>query len=148
MKIGDLAKLTRCPVETIRYYEREGLLPEATRSESNYRIYSPSHLERLTFIRNCRSLDMTLEEIRRLLQLRDAPQTNCHSVNALMDEHIEHVSERISSLQQLKQQLLNLRGQCQSESATACAILHELQTREPEADSTTSHIGHSHTRAP
>ena len=71
MKIGELAKLTDCQVETIRYYEREGLLPEPARSEGNYRLYTQAHVERLTFIRNCRSLDMTLEEIRSLLNLRD-----------------------------------------------------------------------------
>ena len=70
MKIGELAKLTDCQVETIRYYERERLLPEPARSEGNYRLYTQAHVERLTFIRNCRSLDMTLEEIRSLLNLR------------------------------------------------------------------------------
>ena len=88
MKIGELAKLTDCQVETIRYYEREGLLPEPARSEGNYRLYTQAHVERLTFIRNCRSLDMTLEEIRSLLNLRDSPQDQCESVNALIDEHI------------------------------------------------------------
>ena len=91
MKIGELAKLTDCQVETIRYYEREGLLPEPARSEGNYRLYTQAHVERLTFIRNCRSLDMTLEEIRSLLNLRDSPQDQCESVNALIDEHIHHV---------------------------------------------------------
>ena len=58
MKIGELAKLADCQVETVRYYEREGLLPAPARSEGNYRLYSSEHLERLTFIRNCRTLDM------------------------------------------------------------------------------------------
>ena len=80
MKIGELAKLTDCQVETIRYYEREGLLPEPARSDGNYRLYTQAHVERLTFIRNCRSLDMTLEEIRSLLGLRDSPQDQCESV--------------------------------------------------------------------
>ena len=63
MKIGELAKRTGCPVETIRYYEREGLLPEPARSEGNYRQYTLAHVERLSFIRHCRSLDMTQDEI-------------------------------------------------------------------------------------
>ncbi|EPN13687.1 MerR family transcriptional regulator, partial [Pseudomonas syringae pv. actinidiae ICMP 18804] len=91
MKIGELAKLTDTQVETIRYYEREGLLPAPARSDGNYRLYTQAHMERLSFIRNCRSLDMTLEEIRNLLNLRDSPQDQCESVNALIDEHIEHV---------------------------------------------------------
>ncbi|WP_146053956.1 MerR family transcriptional regulator, partial [Pseudomonas syringae] len=74
MKIGELAKLTDTQVETVRYYEREGLLPAPARSDGNYRLYTQAHVERLSFIRNCRSLDMTLEEIRSLLNLRDSPQ--------------------------------------------------------------------------
>ena len=95
MKIGELAKLTDCAVETIRYYERENLLPEPARSDGNYRVYTQAHAERLTFIRNCRTLDMTLEEIRSLLAFRDSPQDQCESVNALIDEHIHHVKARI-----------------------------------------------------
>lgn len=64
MKIGDLSKRTQTQVETIRYYEHEGLLPEPERTESNYRIYGEVHAERLAFIRHCRSLDMTLDETR------------------------------------------------------------------------------------
>ena len=86
MKIGELAKLTDTQVETVRYYEREGLLPAPARSDGNYRLYTQAHVERLSFIRNCRSLDMTLEEIRSLLSLRDSPQDQCESVNALIDE--------------------------------------------------------------
>ena len=98
MKIGELASLTDCQVETIRYYEREGLLPPPARSDGNYRVYTQAHAERLTFIRNCRTLDMTLEEIRSLLSLRDSPQDQCESVNALIDEHIQHVKARIDGL--------------------------------------------------
>ena len=76
MKIGELAKLADCQVETVRYYEREGLLPAPARSGGNYRLYSSEHVERLTFIRNCRTLDMTLDEIRSLLALMDRPEGN------------------------------------------------------------------------
>ena len=73
MKIGELAKATHTQVETIRYYEREGLLPETARTEGNYRVYGPEHVERLSFIRYCRSLDMALNEIRALLRMKDSP---------------------------------------------------------------------------
>ena len=76
MRIGDLAQATLCPVETIRYYEREGLLPAPARSGGNYRLYGTQHVERLRFIRNCRSLDMTHDEIRTLLAFRDGPEEN------------------------------------------------------------------------
>jgi DNA-binding transcriptional MerR regulator len=73
MRIGELAKATDSQVETIRYYEREALLPMAERTDGNYRVYGPEHAERLLFIRYCRRLDMTLNEIRALLRMKDAP---------------------------------------------------------------------------
>jgi DNA-binding transcriptional MerR regulator len=80
LQIGELAKRTGCLVETIRYYEREGLLPTLFRSKGNYRLFSDIHVERLRFIRHCRSLDMTLKEIRTLLRFRDTPDENCSEV--------------------------------------------------------------------
>lgn len=145
MKIGELAKATDCPVETIRYYERESLLPEPARSEGNYRLYTQAHVERLTFIRNCRTLDMTLEEIRSLLRLRDSPDDQCESVNALIDEHIQHVKARIDGLVALQGQLLELRQHCRAQEAQ-CSILQHLEVNgavtAPEAEH--SHVGRSH----
>jgi Cd(II)/Pb(II)-responsive transcriptional regulator len=127
MKIGELAQATQTQIETIRYYEREGLLPRAPRSDGNYRIYGPSHVERLAFVRHCRSLDMTLDEIRVLLRFKDAPQAECGEVDALLDEHIGHVAVRIRELRQLEKQLKALREQCQAVGDAAnCGILSEL----------------------
>jgi Cd(II)/Pb(II)-responsive transcriptional regulator len=127
LKIGELAARTDCPVETIRYYEREDLLPAPTRSQGNYRMYANVHVERLQFIRHCRSLDMTLDEVRHLLQLRDTPSDNCGEVNALLDKHIGHVAQRIAELKKLQTQLKNLRAQCDSTQATQdCGILQGL----------------------
>ena len=127
MRIGELATSTETPVETIRYYEREGLLTAPARSEGNYRIYGAAHQERLSFIRHCRSLDMTLEEIRALLRFRDAPEENCAGVNTLLDEHIGHVERRIGELVALEKQLRRLRAQCRkAETAGKCGILWEL----------------------
>ncbi|MFX7140454.1 MerR family transcriptional regulator, partial [Acinetobacter baumannii] len=81
MKIGKLAQTAGTTVETIRFYEHEGLLPAPARSSGNYRLYASQHLERLAFIRHCRSLDMTLNEIRSLLRLKDAPHEDCGEVN-------------------------------------------------------------------
>ncbi|WP_434678473.1 Cd(II)/Pb(II)-responsive transcriptional regulator [Pseudomonas sp. R1-18] len=146
MKIGELARLTESQVETIRYYEREGLLPAPARTEGNYRTYTQAHVERLSFIRNCRSLDMTLEEIRSLLRLRDSPRDQCESVNALIDEHIEHVNARVASLQALQQQLLDLRRRCADGAADHCGILERLEVTgavaAPEGEP--SHVGRSH----
>jgi Cd(II)/Pb(II)-responsive transcriptional regulator len=146
MKIGELAKLTDCQVETVRYYEREGLLPPPARSDGNYRVYTQAHVERLTFIRNCRSLDMTLEEIRSLLSLRDSPQDQCESVNALIDEHIQHVNARVASLQALQTQLLELRQRCINGTLEHCGILQQLEASGGvvAAESEHSHVGRSH----
>ena len=133
MKIGELAQVAQCTVETVRYYEKEGLLPEPARTPGNFRVYGPEHLERLRFIRNCRALDMSHEEIHTLLQLTDQPQAGCGAINAVFDEHIAHVEERIQELAQLKHQLSALRQRCQDEQAVdACGILHGLAAMETE----------------
>ncbi|QJQ95952.1 MULTISPECIES: Cd(II)/Pb(II)-responsive transcriptional regulator [Halomonadaceae] len=127
MKIGELATRTGCAVETIRYYEREGLLPEPARSSGNYRLYGEAHAERLGFIRHCRALDMTLGEIRTLLECHDHPEQPCGEVNALIDAHLDHVASRIVQLQTLKLALVRLRQRCNGESAASeCGILSEL----------------------
>jgi len=127
LKIGELAARTDCPAETIRYYEREALLPPPTRSQGNYRMYGEQHVERLQFIRHCRSLDMTLDEVRSLLQFRDAPEQNCGAVNSLLDKHIGHVAQRIEELKGLQVQLNALRAQCDNaQAARDCGILQGL----------------------
>lgn len=145
MKIGELALAAQTQVETIRYYEREGLLPRAPRSEGNYRIYGPDHVERLAFVRHCRSLDMTLDEIRVLLRFKDEPQADCGEVNALLDEHIGHVTTRIHELRQLEKQLKALREQCAGvREAARCGILNELAeaASAPASAASTQAAGH------
>ena len=127
LKIGELADRARCLPETIRYYERQGLLPPPGRSEKNYRLYDQTHADRLQFIRHCRSLDMTLGEIRVLLAVRDAPDVSCLEVNELLDGHIAHVAERIAEMSVLQEQLQKLRAACStSKAAGHCGILQEL----------------------
>jgi Cd(II)/Pb(II)-responsive transcriptional regulator len=141
LKIGELAKRAACQVETVRFYEREGLLTAPLRSGGNYRLYGEEHLERLLFIRQCRSLDMTLDEIRALLKFRDAPEKNCDEVNALLDAHIGHVADRIAELKALQQQLNTLRRLCGETQATRnCGILKELSNGVAES-SRTKHSG-------
>jgi len=131
LKIGELAARTGSPVETIRYYEREGLLPAPQRSQGNYRLYGREHVERLQFILYCRSLDMTLDEIRHLLRFRDAPEENCSEVNELLDKHIGHVSSRIAQLKKLQAQLKSLRSLCRdAQAAKDCGILRSLSSAE------------------
>lgn len=126
-KIGELAKRTGATVETIRYYEKERLLPEPSRSSGNYRLYNDKHIERLKFILHCRTLDMTLDEVRVLLEYWDEPDKNCGHVNNLLDEHIRTVEIRMDELMQLKKHLTILRQKCISEaSAKSCGILNTL----------------------
>ncbi len=135
MRIGDLAHTTGTPAETIRFYERERLLPRAQRSNNNYRVYTQAHVERLAFIRQCRSLDMTLDEVRELLRLREAPADDCHEINALLDEHIGHVAQRIRELRALQKDLQALRARCATPHAVDdCGILsglHEAAAKGP-----------------
>lgn len=132
LKIGELARRTGCQAETIRYYEREGLLPAPGRSDGNYRLYGATHLERLQFIRHCRALDMTLDEIRQLLRFRDAPEAGCGEVNDLLDAHIGHVGRRIAELVALQAQLAALRACCaEAAAAKDCGILQELGSEAP-----------------
>lgn len=127
IKIGELATQTGATVETIRYYEKETLLPEPLRSQGNYRLYREEHIERLQFILHCRTLDMTLDEVRTLLQYWDKPDKHCSEVNSLLDEHIQAVEDRIEELMQLKQHLLVLRQKCAREALTeSCGILNAL----------------------
>lgn len=145
MRIGELAQRTNTPVETIRYYEREGLLSEPGRSEGNYRIYADAHTQRLSFIRHCRGLDMTLDEIRVLLRFKDAPTENCQKVNELLDQHIGHVAQRIRELRSLEKQLKALRDTCiGSQDAEHCGILNELTEIARQPVTAAGREGHVH----
>lgn len=127
MKIGELAKSSDCPVPTIRYYEAEGLLLAPARSQGNFRVYGESDLERLRFIRQCRSRDMSLEEVRTLLTFRDRPELDCGEVNDLVDDHIAKVRVQIRALKDLERELLELRRSCDAvRPAKECGILHGL----------------------
>lgn len=146
LKIGELAKRTGCPVETIRYYERERLLAEPPRSEGNYRLYDERHAERLQFIRHCRSLDMTLDEIRDLLEFSDQPEQNCGVVNQLLDRHIEHVATRIQGLKSLQTELKRLRATCRHAQAVKdCGILQGLaQAKDDSIHDSVTHTTRGH----
>jgi Cd(II)/Pb(II)-responsive transcriptional regulator len=127
MRIGEIARLTGCNVQTLRYYEKEGLLPAPDRTSSGYRKYSHIHAERLNFIRHCRSLDMSLTEIKQLLIFCSVTMTPCADVNHLVDQHIGQVEQKINDFQHLKQQLIVLRRTCDSNiDDNKCGILQTL----------------------
>ncbi|EXI67272.1 MAG: Zn(II)-responsive regulator of zntA [Candidatus Accumulibacter adjunctus] len=127
MRIGELARTTGVEVDTIRYYERAGLLSAPKRSDNGYRTYAPGDLARLAFIRHCRALDIPLADIQRLLSIVDSPESDCGEINHLVDLNLARVRARLASMQALEQQLMALRGQCATpDKASACGILHEL----------------------
>lgn len=128
MKIGELAAQAGCDVQTVRFYEREGLLEEPARTESGYRTYDTHHLSRLTFIRHCRSLDIPLPEVRQLLAFAAAPDQSCAAVNGLLDEHIALVKSRIQALRALEKQLVALRRTCDGDTSHPCAILESFMS--------------------
>lgn len=129
LKIGELAQMSGCQAETIRFYEQKGLLPPPLRSAANYRLYGAAHAERLQFIRRCRALGMSLGEVAALLGYRDAPQQPCDGVNALVDSHVAAIEGQIAELRTLQAELARLRSSCASaRSAGECRILKELAT--------------------
>jgi len=148
MKIGELAEVTGTAVETIRFYEREKLLPSAARAENNYRMYSAEHIGQLAFIRRCRSLDMTLDEVRALLLLRESSAKDCAEVNALLDTHIEHVTHRIQELNALLTELQTIRASCSAPKALSeCGVLSRLETGSTTSSASTRpqrHIDGAH----
>lgn len=127
LRIGELGLATGVAVETIRYYEKAGLLPPPARRSNGYRVYGRAHLERLAFIRHCRALDMPLADVQRLLEFVARPDADCGDINHLIDAQLARVQARLASLQALESQLRALRSLCdERHSAKDCGILHEL----------------------
>lgn len=127
MKIGELGHLVGTDPATIRFYERQRLLPAPARSANGYRTYTPAHLERLVFVRHCRALDMPLADIRHLIQSMNMPGRDCADINRLVDKHLQQLRARIKSMHALEEQLAMLRAQCPTTGTIRdCGILTEL----------------------
>ena len=129
MKIGQLSKTSGCSVQTIRYYEREGLLLSPERSDGNFRLYNDSALKQLEFVKHCRSLDIPLNDIKRLIELKNKPEESCSSVNALIDQQLELVNQRMKELKALKAELQQMASTCGSGGTIeACGIIKSLDS--------------------
>jgi Cd(II)/Pb(II)-responsive transcriptional regulator len=128
MKIGELAQRSACKVETVRFYEREGLLAVPEREGNGYRNYNDNHVVQLNFIRHCRSLGMGLPDVRILRSFQVHPELACDEINHLIDSQIDRVQTQIESLRSLEQQLHLLRNTCHTNTNVGdCAILHNLE---------------------
>ena len=129
MRIGELAKATGTKAETIRYYEREGILPAADRTDSNYRDYSQNHLAALTFVRRARGLGFSMAQVRELLALSDHDEKPCENVDKLVTEQLLEVERKISDLSALREELMHLSRSCQSDRIGDCQIVESLSRR-------------------
>ncbi len=127
-RIGELSHESAVNVETIRYYERIGLLQQPARNTSGYRCYQAADIRRLSFIRRGRELGFSIEELKTLLQLADHPQSPCAQADQLAHAHLQQVEARIADLQQMRSVLQSLVG-CSSASAEHCRLLETLDRR-------------------
>src|SRR4051812_43293283 len=122
MNIGELAQATDTKPETIRYYERIGLLPSPPRTAGNYRAYTPVHVSRLTFTRRARDLGFSIEQIRALLSLADNEEQSCEAVDVIAREHLAEVKRKLADLSALRRELDSLIGQCRHGTVADCRI--------------------------
>lgn len=128
MRIGELAKRSECDVETVRFYEREGLLEEPAREANGYRRYTETHLVQLNFIRHCRSLGMGLPDVRILRSFQANPELACDDINQLIDGQIGRIHQQVESLRLLERQLHTLRDTCHAnQKASECGIMRNLE---------------------
>jgi len=130
MKIGELSREANLSIDTVRYYERRGLIPKASRTESGYRTYSADDVRRLKFIVHAKELGFTLDEIKELLSLR-SDGSDCESVKALAECKAKEIDERMKKMSHMKRVLLELAAQCgQKGDFDPCPILKTLEEEE------------------
>ena len=127
-KIGEAARHSGVGAANIRYYEREGLLLPQTRADNDYRLYSDGDVHRLRFIRLCRAMDMSLDEVRALLSLDLDRKGDCERAREVLDAHLSHVRERLAELRTLEKDLRNLRARCDG-TDDHCHIIEALHQR-------------------
>lgn len=123
---ADLARLTGCNSETIRYYENIGVMPEPPRNAKNYRSYDQSHVTRLNFVMRARDLGFTLGEVRELLALVDGGIQTCSEVQAVASRHLESVRDKITDMRRIEQVLSETVGQCTGDDVPECAVIDAL----------------------
>ncbi len=126
LTIGKLSQQTGVNIETIRYYEKAGLMPNPPRSEGGFRLYRYDHRRRLTFIRRCRELGFTMSEVRELLGLVDAHGYTCGEVQTLTLEHAKSVRGKIVDLRRMEKTLRAIASECSGSDVPDCPIIDAL----------------------
>ena len=145
-RIGEAAQQSGVTSANIRYYEKEGLLAPGVRSDNSYRMYTATDVHRLRFIRLCRAMDMSLDEVRTLLALDWSRREDCDAARDTLDDHLQHVRARLAELQALEADLLALRSRCDGSDAH-CHIIEALHARadaQPLAASASTGPGKRH----
>jgi DNA-binding transcriptional MerR regulator len=129
MKIGELASATATKVETVRYYEKIGLLPPPERTSANYRAYGDDHLARLSFILRARNLGFALEAVRELLTLSDDTAQSCEAVDGIAAIHLKEIERKIADLSALRFELDRVIRSCRHGTVANCKIIETLAPR-------------------
>ena len=132
-RIGALSRRTGVNIETIRYYEREALLPKAERTAGGYRAYGAADAQRLLFIRRARELGFSLDEVRRLLDLADEKSRSCRSVHALATGHLTEIRAKIVDLRRMEKVLAAMVAECTQGTMHDCPLLKTLDRPRSEA---------------
>jgi len=127
-RIGEAAHASGVSAANIRYYEKQGLMAPQARGDNSYRLYSDADVHTLRFIRLCRAMDMSLDEVRTLLGLDLRSKTDCDAACVALDDHLGHVRERLRELRALEKDLLALRNSCDGSDAQ-CHIIEALHQR-------------------
>lgn len=126
LTIGDLGKATNTTVETVRYYERIGLLPKPPRSGGNYRTYGAAELGRLSFVRRARDLGFSLDQVRALLGLSDDRAGDCAAIDRIASEHLRAVDRKLADLTALRRELKAVIDSCDGGTVAECRIIEAL----------------------
>ena len=127
LTIGKVARQTQCNIETIRYYERESLLPAPQRTPGGHRLYNESMIKRLVFIRRSRELGFSMAEVRQLLSVVDGDVISCEKVKGIAENHLQDIKTRIADLRKMQRILGELSQQCSGENVPECPIIDVLQ---------------------
>lgn len=129
LKIGEVARRATVNLQTIHYYEREGLLPKPPRTASNYRVYTEDAVRRVRFIKRAQELGFALRDIKELLSLRAAPRSCCADVRQQAQAKLQDIDEKIGTLQRMRKALTRLIGECSGKGRiTECPILEALDS--------------------
>ena len=123
---AELARQTGCNLETVRYYEKIGMMRDPPRTAAGYRIYDPAHVSRLRFILRARELGFSLDEVRGLLALVDRGTQTCAEVKARTEVHLADIRAKIRDLQQIESVLAETASHCSGDTVPECPILDAL----------------------